>query len=313
MNNLSSADGKRLARRSAASQHGVITHDQLRDLDLTQRHIHGMLSRGEIVALHQGVYLFEGVPPSPESRLTAALLAAGPRAHVSHRSAAAIWNMPGFELDPPELTTVLGSAPHLRDVELHRTTIGPTPLDVVRHGLWRVTRPALTLLQLGAVAGKGAVEEATEFAVLTGLVTPADLDVILDRFGRPGVRGAATLRAIVEARSGSPESKLEWELVRIVRRYCSFEPTIQYWVTTRSGERYRLDLCVPEVKVDIEGIGHRWHGGKQRTAADRRRRNALISDGWAVLEYGWADCRRRPKAIGREIDELVAERSRLAS
>jgi very-short-patch-repair endonuclease len=304
---------KILARRKAAKQHGVIAHQQLVKLQLTERRIQGMVRRAELIPLHRGVYLVAGSPPSPESALTAALLAAGKKAHASHRTAAAIWEMPGFGLRTPEVTTVVGATPHLQGVELHRTTLGLTPLDVVVHGIWRVTRPALTLLQLGDVADRLAVEEATEFAVLTDLVTPDDLAVVLDRFGGPGVRGSATLRKILADRTESPESKLEWELIRIVRRYCSFQPTIQHWVTTRSGRTYRLDLCVPEIKVDIEGIGRRWHGGKAKTESDRQRRNALVGEGWVVLEYGWADCKRRPKGIGREIEGVVADRMRLAS
>jgi very-short-patch-repair endonuclease len=207
---------------------------------------------------------------------------------------------------------VVGQAlPRLHGVRLHRSTVD-TPLDVVRHGIWRVTSPALTLLQLGAVATRDEVEKACEFAVLTGLVRPEQLEVVLDRFGGSGMRGAATLRALLDERTEAPESELEWLLIGIVRRYCSFEPVRQHEVVI-NGKKYRLDLAVPEVKVSLEAVGRRWHDGRAAVEADTRRRTAITAAGWAVLEYRWADCKRRPKGIGLEIEATVQSRRWMAS
>jgi very-short-patch-repair endonuclease len=305
-------DPHQLANRRARAQHGVVSRAQLLTAGFTKDQIAYLVKTRRLLSLHAGVYLMAAVGRSREAELTAALLAAGEGAFASHRTAVAVW-VPGCELGQPEITTVAGFAPRLEGVIVHRTTIGLTPLDVVKHGIWRVARPALALLQLGAVAGRAEVERAVEAAVLADVVEPRELEVLLDRFGGPGNRGAATLRAILEARTGSPESELEWELLGIIRRYCSFEPAVQHWVTTSSGHRFRLDVAVPDVKVALEAQGWRWHGGKAKTQQDRRRRNALVADGWFVLEYDWADCRRRPRSVGREIEATVARRRALAS
>jgi very-short-patch-repair endonuclease len=296
------------ATQRASHQHGVLTRRQLLQAGLTSNQIQHLITRHLVAPLHRGVYLVAGVPPSRETGVTAALLAAGPKSYLSGRTAAAVWKTPGFNLDAPELTVVGQALPRLDGVRLHRRTID-TSLDVVRHGIWRVTTPALTLLQLGSVATEDEVEKACEFAVLTGLVRPEQLQTVLDRFGGPGARGAATLRAILEARTEAPESELEWLLIGIIRRYCTFEPVRQHQVTI-NGKHYRLDLSVPELKIDIEGVGRIWHDGKSRVEADTRRRRALTAAGWAVLEYRWAECKARPKAIGAEIAATVQRRRR---
>jgi very-short-patch-repair endonuclease len=295
----------------ASRQHGVVTHHQLVACGLSANQIQYMRRTGRLVPAHRGVYRVASTPESPEGDLTAALLAAGPRSFASHRTAAAIWKLPGFELKPTEVTSQSATWPRLDGVVVHRSPAGG-PLDVVQHGIWRVSRPALTLLHLGAVVDKAAVEKACEFAVLTGLVRPDQLEVVLDRFGGVGCRGAATLRALLAERTAAPESELEWLLVGIVRRYCSFEPVLQHEVEI-SGKRYRLDLAAPKVKVSVEGVGRRWHDGKAAVEADTRRRTALTAAGWAVLEYRWADAKRRPKGIGGEIEATVQSRRWLAS
>lgn len=301
----------RSANARASRQYGVVTHEQLLTAGLSRSQITYLLKKERVVPLHRGVYRMAAVPPSAEADLTAALLAAGPRSFASHRTGAAIWKMPGFELAKPELTVVSRSTPSLANVDAHLSA-SPVPLDVVRHGIWRVTTPAFTLLQLGSVATKAEVEKACEFAVFTGLVRPEQLEVVLDRFGGPGCRGAATLRALLDERTAAPESELEWLLIGIIRRYCSFEPVRQHRVVI-NGREYRLDLAVPDVKVSLEAVGRRWHDGKTAVEADTRRRRALTAAGWAVHEFRWAECKRRPKAIGAEIEAIVAGRRRLAS
>jgi Transcriptional regulator, AbiEi antitoxin len=75
-----------LARR----QHGVVARRQLVREGLSEAAIGRRLEAGRLHQLHRGVYLVGHPVPAQYALETAALLACGPRAVLSHRSAAAL-------------------------------------------------------------------------------------------------------------------------------------------------------------------------------------------------------------------------------
>ena len=79
-----------LARR----QHGVIAR---RQTDLSASSWHRALARGTLIALHRGVARLVGTADSREQRIIAGVLAAGPGALASHRSAAHLHGIPSMQ------------------------------------------------------------------------------------------------------------------------------------------------------------------------------------------------------------------------
>ena len=59
---------------------------------------------GRLHLLHRGVYAVGHRPPSPLATAIAAVLACGPDAALSHRSAAALWRIVPRWPAPPEVT-----------------------------------------------------------------------------------------------------------------------------------------------------------------------------------------------------------------
>src|SRR4051794_31621276 len=80
------------ARLLSARQNGALTFEQLCRAGLSRRRVQGLVERGELTRLHRSVYRFGPVtlPYCPE---TAAVLACGPKAVVSHRSASYLYGM----------------------------------------------------------------------------------------------------------------------------------------------------------------------------------------------------------------------------
>src|SRR5437016_1361507 len=74
-----------------ACQRGVITHDQLLGCDLTRDTIVHWRRRGWLHVIHRGVYAVGHTALPPLGRETAALLACGADALLSHASAASTW------------------------------------------------------------------------------------------------------------------------------------------------------------------------------------------------------------------------------
>ncbi len=79
-------------RSIAVGQHGVVYRAQLLAAGISRRQIEVRLRGGRLVELHRGVYLV-GAVPSEHAYPQAALFACGARSVLSHRSAAAIWNL----------------------------------------------------------------------------------------------------------------------------------------------------------------------------------------------------------------------------
>jgi predicted transcriptional regulator of viral defense system len=79
---------EREIQKLAARQHGVVSLPQLKALGLGASGARARVAAGKLQRLHQGVYAVGLAKPTREARYMAAVLACGPGAALSHRSAA---------------------------------------------------------------------------------------------------------------------------------------------------------------------------------------------------------------------------------
>jgi hypothetical protein len=77
----------------ASRQHGVVARRQLEQLGLERGAIQHRLADGRLHRIHVGGYAVGHGAISPYGRWMAAVLACGPRAVLSHASAAALWGL----------------------------------------------------------------------------------------------------------------------------------------------------------------------------------------------------------------------------
>lgn len=77
----------------AARQDGIVRHEQLRELGLTQRGIQRRRNAGRLIDVHRMIYAVGHDRLSPTGRRLAAVWAYGAKAVLSHRSAAAAWKL----------------------------------------------------------------------------------------------------------------------------------------------------------------------------------------------------------------------------
>lgn len=279
--------------RCASTQHALVHHRQALELGMTRRQIQSRVAAGLLVRLHRCVYRLGGAPTSPEQALLAACLAAGRGAVASHRGAAWLWRLRGFDGLVTEITVPAGQ-PCLSGVVVHRTR-ALDPVDVSRRQRVPVTTPARTLLDLGAVVDQAVMEAALEDALLRGLVSCNWVAKTLERLGGPGRRGCGVLRSLVETRdpaTGATESRLEDQLLRVLRRASLPEPARQHAVGG-----VRLDFAYPDHRLGIEADSRTWHGGRDDVQRNSDKANLLLAHGWRVLHFTWADVRDRPRYV----------------
>src|SRR2546423_3016101 len=137
----SPSDVLELARR----QHGVVSWRQLAELGLSGEAVRHRVRTGHLHRVRRGVYAVGRPELDRYGELLAAVLGCGPRAVISHLSAAALWGIRPAPREPAEVSVPTFARARPLGVTVHRRTT-LTARDVTRcHGV-PVTSPVQTLI-----------------------------------------------------------------------------------------------------------------------------------------------------------------------
>jgi hypothetical protein len=286
----------------AATQHGLVTAAQAEAGGLSRRAVHRRVASGLLIPVHRGVYRHAATPDSPRTDLMAAVLACGDGAVASHRSAGRLWRLRDVPRWRPEVTVCRTSCPMAPGIVVHRTdTLGHEDVAVV-HGI-PVTSVARSLLDLGAILPAPVLATTAEDACIRHLVTPLDLVATLERLGRPGRRGTSALRTVVRGivPTEDLDSRLEHDLLRLIRASGAPPPVAQLDALVGGGRRVTFDFAWPHRRIAIEADGRRWHATGRDFERDLARHNAVQAAGWRLYRYGWADVHQRPDRTRADI------------
>ena len=189
--------------RLAGRQYGVVSLTQLRTLGLSSSGVRDRVATGRLHRIHRGVYAVGHTCLTREGRWMAAVLAYGPDAGLSYRSAAAHRGLRPDARPIIDISVPRRSARSRPKITVHAT---PTlrPEDVTVHEGIPCTTVARTLLDLAEVVDRRGLDGRAVGAVL-------------DR--ADGRRGAAALRAVLDelADHGLTASELEEIFLAICR------------------------------------------------------------------------------------------------
>jgi hypothetical protein len=263
--------------RLAAAQDGVVTHADLRRHGLTQDQIRHRREAGRLIDLHPCVYAVGHARISPLGRRLAAVWTYGPRAVLSHGSAAAAWGLRaggGSAIDVTVPTTA-GLAKRA-GTRLHRTG---RPLETTRLGLLPITTPARTLLDLAGVVPRHAVEAALKQADVLGIYDRDALEaVVAAHLRHPGRKRLAALLG------GEDPALTLSALEDRFRALCDDHALPRPAVNARP-LGFRVDFYWPHARLVAETDGWRFHRTRAAFEADRARDQALTSAGFRVLRF----------------------------
>lgn len=266
----------------AAGQHGLVTRKQLLAAGVRPATITSRVSTKRLQPVHRGVYQVGPLEPSHLGE-RAAVLACGPGALVSHRSAAALWTMlpRRNEADPVDITLPEGDRGRREGIRPHRVTaLDPQEAGEVE-GI-PVTMPARTLLDLAGVAGPHELERAIARAEKLELTSRGEVLALLDR--RANRRGARTLRSLLDprVRPALTRSEAEERFLALVRKARLPEPEVNVVVG-----RYEVDFLWRDVRLAVEIDGYAFHSSKKMFEGDRRRDADLAAHGFQVIRFTW--------------------------
>lgn len=267
----------------ATTQGGLVTRQQTRD-HLSHKQTEARLAAGRLVLVRKEVYRLAGVPVSPWEPLRAALLAAGPAAAASHRSAAVIWKLPGLIAVTPELIVPWPDRARLSGVRTHYSRTLPGH-HVAHHFGLRLTTPARTLADLSALVGPQRLGLMVDDGLRRHLLTLDDLHEAYDVLACRGRHRLTVLRAVLDERQpgfhpgGSPA---ELDVRHLLVAAGLGEPVAQYQVPVE-GTVYLLDWAYPADRIGIEYDGWDYHRGRSAFDHGAARASALTAAGWRIL------------------------------
>jgi len=291
-------------QRRFRGQHGLIRRTELRLLGVTAAVEQAKVAGGDWQRMGRRVIRLAGSPATPEQRLMAACLEAGPTAVASHRSAAWLWGLARCP-ERPAITVARTLPSRVEGAQVHRPTVLPDHICVIRN--IPCTDPLRTLRDMAGVCSAETLDDAIDAALARRLVTVAALEAEIDRSARQGRTGVGVLRQAIRRRgmSGVPNpSVLESRVLRLLRRI-GINP-IAVEVKMGPEGRYRVDtLLDPNVAMEVDG--YTYHAAPELKAEDERRRGRLRLDGTFVLVYDWAEVLRDERRIGAECREAVAK------
>jgi hypothetical protein len=201
----------------------------------------------------------------------AAVLASGPGAVLSHRSAAALWGIRRHE--------------ERRSIEVSTPRSKRSPQGIRRHHVWLasdevtarrrvpVTTLARTILDIAAELSEESLEAAIREAEYLHRLRLESLESLLDR--HPGRRGATTLRACLlrlgRGPRGRTRSRLEVRFAALLSRTDLPRPELNVLLELE-GVMVEADCFWREQRVIVELDGGEAHGTRAAFESDRRTR-----------------------------------------
>jgi predicted transcriptional regulator of viral defense system len=291
----------------ALGQHGVFGLDQLRELGLTDDAVHKRVATGRLHRIHHGVYSL--VPREllkREGLYMAAVLACGPGAVLSHRSAARLHELRNYGYHRIEVTVPRRSARAHSGVAVHRSTT-LTQADATVKDNIPTTTVARTLFDIAELVTARQLERAFDQADAMQLL---DLNEIDDQLARNPTRPAAkAVHHLLQTHyigSTPTENEFEDAFLALTRGLGLPDPTPQFYIDPGDGDPpIRADFAWTDLKIVVETDGQKTHGTNQAFESDRRRDQRLTAAGWTVIRTTWRQMQYRAYELRETLLKLL--------
>jgi hypothetical protein len=241
-----------------------------------------------LLAFHSGVYAIGHDVVDLRGRWMAAVLSAGGRSALSHRSAGALWGI----CSPGSFTEVIRSSgpgrswPGLADgcrkgdraLKVHRSRV-LIPGDFAIRDSIPVTSTPRTLLDLAPVLSERQLESAVAHAERNRLIDLADVEEVASR--GPGWKGVSKLRRILDGwnpESTRTRSELEMRFLSLCREAGIPSPTVN---VPLAGHEVDCLWSDARLVVELDGFAH--HSDRATFERDRSRDLELRRAGYEVI------------------------------
>ena len=285
--------------------HGVVDRSTLLADGVSAAHIQRQVRSQQWTRPRRGVYVVGAADVARPwlQDMAIDVVAAGPSALLSHRSASFLYGLDESSSHWRELTVPFGSG--ARGPNVHRTVHLLHASSV--HGL-PVVSVQVCLAQLGVVVDVDGVEIALESALRKGIVTE---DALRARVGSglSRVNGAVGLVAALDRRPPGivpTGSFLETRFVQVSRRAGLPEFERQVEIRRSDGRLIgKVDFAFRPTRLAVECDGVEFHGNEQ-IDADNARQNAMELAGWHFARFTYRQIMHDPDYVIRTLRAWMA-------
>jgi very-short-patch-repair endonuclease len=242
---------------------------------MRDRGIADWIRAGRLHRLYRGVYAVGHDRLRLEGRWLAAVMACGPGAVLSHRDAAALWELRQSNSGVIDVTVPSRNGRIRRaGIRLHRSGRLAAAEVTVRHGI-PVTTVARTLLDLADGLERQALRRTITEAEYLDLFDLTAINAVVQN--NPGRSGARLMSAVVAAghRTRSP---LEERFLSLLERRGVEPPQTAVWI-----EGYEVDFLWPRASLVVELDGAAAHNTRTAFNADRLRDRRLWRAGLRTM------------------------------
>lgn len=283
----------------ATRQHGVVALWQLIGLGFGVRAVERRIRDGRLNQLHRNVYAVGHRRSTQRSLWWAAVLAYGDESLLSHRSAAALWELSRQRAGSIDVTAPMGrQGPSRREgIWIHRGKLHPEDRD--EQGI-PVTSVARTLFDYAEVVSFGRLESAWEEADRLKLLRLNEIERVCERgYGRralkPTRRLLAGARAITRTRSPLED------------RFQSFASAYELppHSTNVSVLDKEVDVLWPAAKLIVELDSWEFHRHRTAFQRDRARDSRLLVAGYRTVRVTHDRLDSEATALATEIRQLL--------
>ena len=294
----------------AAEQHGVVALWQLFAMGMSERAAQDRADAGFLHRVHQGVYAVGHARVTRRGRLMAAVLACGPEAVLSHRSAIVLW---GLRKDGHASIDV--TAPNRRGripkgISAHRDGALAAEDRTVVHGI-PCTTVARTLLDFAAVAPVWELRKAVSEAEVLRILDHDQVRKLIRR--SRGRRGVARLRMVMDEihpKTKWTRSDMEVAFLEMCRRAGLPVPEVNVKLYP-DGRKTVPDFLWRDAGLIVEADSREFHDTGSAFEGDREREQRLQLAGWRVSRCTWRQIEREPRRLGETIRGLLSQPARV--
>jgi len=282
----------------AGRQHGVVARRQLLALGFNSREIEHRVARGRLHVVMHGVYAVGWPRMTQKRRWMAAVLAGGDGAVLSHRSAAALWEI-GTERRGVIDISVRRRAELKRPGLRVRSRSSLRAANVTSIGGIPVTSIVQTLVDLATELDTNAIERAVNEADKRDLIDPEALRAELD--SHAGEPGAPPLRKILDKRT----FRLSDSNLEILFRPIAAAAGLPSPLTKQLVNGYEVDFFWPDLGLVVETDGLRYHRTASTQVRDARRDRAHVLAGMTPLRFTHYEIKHERSRVRSELSRIV--------
>lgn len=298
-----------------ATQHGCVASWQLREVGAQKTEIARLRRSPRFAPFGRRTLVLVGSPPTIEQQAMAAILEAGPSAALSHRSAAAGWDLgDSYRLLPAHVSRA-------RDLGCVRAPGAGHPISGLTHA-WTtvlhdlpIVRPELCVYQLCGTEHPDRAERALDAAWSAGLVTGASLRACLEDMRASGRNGTIVLEELLDLRGATwrpPASGLERRFEQIMRE--RLIGPFRRQVESGDDRRWvgRVDFAHERHPLIVEVLSERYHAALSYQRDDAERFASLRTAGFEVVEVWDAEVWHQADAVAARVRAALRRATTLA-